>query len=74
MYTMDKIDLNKFKGLILTDEQNTLNKQLLKLTNEEYTSFSFESLGKGFIKHIKTGDIYFSIPKIYLLTTDPSKS
>lgn len=65
---MDKIDLNKFKGLILTDGQNTLNAQLLKLTNEEYTLFSFKRLGNCFIEHIKTGDIYFAIPKNYLLT------
>lgn len=65
---METIDINRFKGLILTDEQNTLNKQLLKLTNEEYTLFYFKNLGKGYIEHIKTGDIYFAIPKKYLLT------
>lgn len=65
---MQNIDLTRFKGVILTDSQNTLNSQLLALTGDTYSDFHFERLGKGYIKHIKTGDIYYSMPKEYLLT------
>lgn len=65
---MKAIDLTQFTGVILTDSENTLNKQLLRLTGDEYSVYNFERLGQGYIKHIKTGNVYFTSPKKYLLS------